>query len=95
MTGRRKRKDPRPICDCDAYNFPHKIGGKCKGRAFLEFYFYCDTSICNECNCYNEDVHCCDALYGKESIKEAECYREQLHYCPGGHLPLQFIEIEE
>ena len=91
---RLKRNDPRPICCCNAYKFPHKIGGKCTGKAFFEFYFYCDRSMCDQCNLYNDDrsPNTCDALDGIESIKESECYRERLHQFPSGALPLTFDE---
>lgn len=33
MTTRRKRRDERPVCQCDAYPFPHrKGGGRCDGN---------------------------------------------------------------
>ena len=81
------RKDPRPICDCSAYPFPHKIGGKCKGTAFAEFYFYFDREHCEQCNCMNGNE--CDVVTGRESINEAECYAERLHSFPAEHLPLE------
>lgn len=84
-----KRKDPRPICNCSAYPFPHKIGGKCKGIDFAEFFFYQggEREVCNQCNCLNGDK--CDVVEGLESINEAECYRERLKYNPSEHLPLE------
>lgn len=89
-----KYKDPRPICTCSAYSFPHKIGGKCTGKAFFEFYFYCDRELCEQCNCFNDDRSpmSCDVLDGTESIKEAECFIERLHQFPSEHLPLTLIE---
>ena len=93
-----KRKDPRPICRCEAYSFPHKIGGKCTGKAFLEFYFYCgNRELCEECNCFNDDRSpiSCDVIDGVESIREAECYRERLHQFPSENLPIQYEEEEE
>ena len=92
---RKKRKDPRPICDCDAYPFPHKIGGKCQGTAFVGFYFFHngDRSVCKQCNCYSDGN--CDVFDGRESILEGECYRERQHYHPSEHLPIKFIEENE
>ena len=90
---RRIRIDTRPICNCNAYKFPHKIGGKCKGITFATFYFYNVKQLCNECNCLNDEN--CDVVYGKESIKEGECYQYQEHYCESEHLPLTFKERED
>lgn len=89
---RLKRNDKRPICDCQAYPFPHKIGGKCKGTVFIEFYFYSQKQSCAECNCLNDDREpiSCDAASGTESIKEAECYRDAVHYHPGEHLQIKY-----
>ena len=91
-----KKKDPRPICYCKSYSFPHKIGGKCKGQTFAQFYFYNVREACSECNCLNDDRTpiSCDVVDGTESIKEAECYRERVHSYPSEKLPLQF-EFEE
>lgn len=91
---RLKRDDKRPICDCDAYSFPHKIGGKCRGDVFVGFYFHNKKQSCNECNCLNDDREpiSCDALSGSESIKEAECYRDAIHYSPGEHLQISWIK---
>lgn len=93
---RARRKDPRPICTCSAYKFPHKIGGKCTGRDFAEFHFYNDKSSCEFCNCFNNDrtPFSCDVVDGTESIKEAECYRERCHYNPSERLPLTFTYEE-
>ena len=87
---KRIRIDKRPICNCKAYKHPHKIGGKCKGQAFTEFYFYNVRVICNECNCMNDGR--CDVVDGLEEIKEAECYREHILYNENEHLPLDFKE---
>lgn len=91
---RKRKPDDRPICDCSAYKFPHKIGGKCTGDAFLEFYFYNIRQCCEQCNCFRDDQTpaTCDAMNGAESISEAECYIERVHYHPGEHLPINFIE---
>lgn len=89
---RLKRNDNRPVCNCNAYKFPHKIGGKCKGQVFAEFYFYKDRDLCDQCNCFND--HCepisCDVVTGTESIKEAECFIERVHSYPSERLPLEF-----
>lgn len=89
---RANRNDQRPICDCSAYNFPHKIGGKCTGKAFAEFHFYNDKSQCEFCNCCNDDrtPKTCDVVDGTESISEAECYRDAVKYNPKEHLTLSF-----
>lgn len=89
---RSKRNDQRPICDCNAYNFPHKIGGKCKGQAFTEFYLSNIKQSCNQCNCLNDDrtLITCDVVDGRESIKEVECYRDAVHYHPSEHLQIEW-----
>ncbi len=94
---RSKRNDQRPVCDCNAYSFPHKIGGKCKGQAFAEFYFYNQKDACSECNCLNDarEPISCDVINGTESIKEAECYRDAVHYHPSEHLQIQINWSEE
>lgn len=93
---RAQRNDKRPICNCHAYKFPHKIGGKCKGIVFATFYFYNDKGLCNQCNCLNDDCSpiSCDVVDGTEDIKHGECYRERLHSFPAEKLPLQ-LEFEE
>jgi len=63
--------DNRPICNCNAYKFPHRVGGKCKAHDFVLFNFQNKTH-CEFCNCLNDNS--CDVLDGVESIKEAECY---------------------
>lgn len=88
-----KRKDDRPICTCSAYNFPHKIGGRCDGSAFTEFYYYNNHSLCNSCNCNYSNM--CDVADGRESIKEAECYIEAIHTSPGEYLQLEIEEPQE
>jgi hypothetical protein len=69
-----RKYDPRPICTCSSYKFPHRVGGKCDGSAFAEFHFYNSKSCCGSCNC-NSGTHC-DVATGQESINEAECYAE-------------------
>lgn len=94
---RRIRNDQRPICNCHAYKFPHKIGGKCKGIVFATFYFNNDKDLCSQCNCFNDDRSpiSCDVVGGTESINEAECYRERVHQYPKEKLPLQLNFEEE
>ncbi len=91
------RNDKRPICDCDAYSFPHKIGGKCRGKTFTEFYLHNNREACNECNCLNDDRTpiSCDVVDGTESINESECYREALHHHPSEHLQIKWSEESE
>lgn len=92
-----KRNDLRPVCDCSAYNFPHKIGGKCSGSAFAEHHFYNDKSCCEFCNCLNDDrtPKSCDVVDGTESIHEGECYRDAVKHNPKEHLILSFNFEEE
>lgn len=90
-----KKRDPRPICYCSAYHFPHKIGGKCTGQVFVEFHFYNVRECCEQCNCFNDHDYSCDVATGLESIKHAECYMDRLHHYPSERLPLTFIEEEE
>lgn len=72
---------------CGAYDFPHKVGGKCKGEKFIEHYLYYNREFCDQCNCFNEGA--CDVLCGREDIKHAECFQERLHMYPGEHLPIE------
>lgn len=89
---KKKRKDLRPICDCSSYKFPHKIGGKCKGKTFAEFHFYNIKSECKFCNCLNDDRTpiSCDVIDGTESIFEGECYRDAAKHNPSEHLIMSF-----
>ena len=87
-----KAFDSRPICDCLAYSFPHRIGGRCRGNAFTEFHFQQVKSECEFCNCNAGDR--CDVSTGREPIGEAECYRAAWHCSPGEHLPIEFVEPE-
>lgn len=78
--------DSRPICTCDSYPFPHRVGGKCKGTAFIGAYKMWDGSLCKECNC-----HCrpqCDVLEGLEDKENGECWKEAVAVYEGGYLPL-------
>lgn len=89
---RLKRNDNRPICWCNVYKFPHKIGGKCKGQEFTQFYFNYQRQLCHECNCLNENS--CDVVDGRESIKHAECYIDRVHCNPSEKLPLTFHDLD-
>jgi len=89
-----KRKDDRPICKCSAYKFPHRIGGKCDGSSFTEYYNTYNRILCSSCNCSNNGSGC-DVVDGSESIKHAECYIEACHVSPAECLPLEFIPPEE
>ena len=86
-----KPMDNRPICNCKAYPFPHKVGGKCTGSDFLQFYFTHIKELCSSCNC-NASTEC-EAATGKESIKEAECFLEAHTEIPSYHLPLKIEDI--
>ena len=82
-------KDKRPICDCNARTYPHKIDDKkCGGRKYFQYVLIFEPSHCEYCNCFREEDVSCDALDGRESIKGAECYIDAIHYRPGEHLPL-------
>jgi len=81
--------DYRPICDCGAYHFPHKLGGgKCDGSAYAEYYSLHVGSSCEGCNCYQGG---CDVIAGKEKIKYGECYVEAYG---GGHVRLEPADHE-
>jgi len=71
-----KRVDRRPMCTCTAYDFPHRVGGRCQGVAFAENYFVYQGSACKTCN---SNQGTCEVANGQESIKEAECYQEAVH----------------
>lgn len=93
MVTRKWRFDKRPICDCNAYDFPHRIGGKCKGQDFTLYHFFYDKAECKYCNCNCETY--CDVAEGIENIKQAECHRAATLHSPGGHLPLHSTFLEE
>ena len=83
----KSKRDDRPICTCDAYGFPHRIGGKCDGSTFAEHYFNWITKECYQCNCnFNGQ---CEVVTGQESIIEGECYQEAWRSYPGEYLPLE------
>ncbi len=83
-----RKPDPRPICNCHKYTFPHKIGGRCWGEAFVEYYHLNVREECRFCNCNNDEE--CDVYLGKGPITKGECYVAALHYAPGEHLVLEF-----
>lgn len=89
-----KKRDPRPICYCNVYKFPHKADSKrCGGRTFMEFYLYNIRELCEQCNCFNEEESSCDAAEGRESLKEAECYIERVSQQPSEKLPITMEDI--
>lgn len=89
-------RDPRPICDCSAYSFPHKVGGgKCRATMYTEFYLYNIKEHCAQCNCFNESENSCDVAQGLESIKEGDCYQEALSQSPGEHLQISWEHENE
>ncbi len=79
--------DLRPICNCSAYWFPHKVGGKCDGSAFTRNYFFSSGDACDSCNCKGDDG--CEVVSGQESISEADCYEDFCRDSPSEHLPLE------
>ena len=79
--------DNRLICDCSSYTFPHRIGGKCDGSVFTEYYYLYEREYCDSCNCNVNGQ--CEITTGQESIKEAECYADAYHSYPGEHLTLK------
>lgn len=84
-----KRKDPRPICKCKAYRFPHKLGGgKCDGLAFTEYNFQFNREHCQYCNC-NSGTYC-EVSTGQENLKEGECYLDAVKNQQGETVTLQF-----
>ena len=87
-----RRKDLRPICKCTAYRFPHKIGGKCRGRTFTQFYYWNIKELCDGCNCDRDGVSC-DVSEGLESVKYAGCYVEFCHTQPSETLPIKLEDI--
>lgn len=77
FTSFKRRKDPRPICDCSSYPFPHKLGeGKCDGSDFAEEQYYHNPVGCTYCN-LNTKVGC-EVIEGIEDIKHGECYQEAM-----------------
>jgi len=88
-----KRQDPRPICTCSAYSFPHRVGGKCDGSTFTTFYFYNIRTECEECGCNNGET--CDVADGREIFYNAICWRDAYHYAPGEYLPFKIEEPED
>lgn len=84
-------RDPRPICNCKAYSFPHKCGGgKCTGKVFTEFYLHNIKEHCSQCNCFNDENNTCDVADERESLKHGECYQEALSQHSGEHLQISW-----
>lgn len=91
---RRLRGDMRPICNCGAYAFPHKLGGgRCDGSTFAEHYHLHQRNGCEFCNLNHNST--CDAITGQEHIKYGDCYTDALYNGPGYHVPLEYIPDEE
>ena len=67
----RKSRPGEVVCQCDAYEFPHRMtGGRCSGRHIAEGHFF--GSNCRDCNYL--DATCgyrsCQILDGAEAITQ-------------------------
>ncbi len=86
-----RENDPRPICRCPAYAFPHRVGGRCTGTTFAEFYFDNIQTWCKFCACNIAGE--CQVIEGNKSIKVGECYIHREQSYPGQNLPIKFEDI--
>lgn len=84
-------------CECNAYEFPHRIGGgTCTGDQWCASFRIIDSSLCNSCNCFGSE---CEAATGQDSFKNGDCYEEELRsqnfHDKYGNLPKSAEEIFE
>lgn len=64
-------------CNCDAYNFPHRIlGGKCTAINIVESGW--KTSACEHCNLRSRSG--CDVLRGVERTTECQILIDFLEF---------------
>jgi len=71
----RRRKSYEYTCICNAYNFPHRLGGgKCNGIGIVIKYLHSKT--CFTCPCYVSKT--CEVIEGSESIKQCRALEEFL-----------------
>lgn len=82
----RKPKKGEFVCDCKAYNFPHRFsGGRCNGMFVVEETWEQNfglTGECEHCNCINDTDHVpyCEVLSGGEPSRECPAWQEFVGY---------------
>lgn len=81
---KRKRRPGEVVCRCGAYRFPHRrLGGACKGRAFIADTFERELhGACRDCAYREAQEHDgyelrCQVLDGRD--KELQCPELQEH----------------
>ena len=78
MVVKRRRRFAQVTCWCQAYTFPHRIGGgKCSGAEWVASYREIIAEACLLCNEYTE--YGCVVADGRESYEECEGYHDCLH----------------
>lgn len=94
----KKRKRHQVTCECSAYDFPHRIGGgACTGSGWCGSYKEIDSSLCEDCNCFESGE--CQVETGQEKFKHGDCYETEFRSSwlkdKYGNLPKSQEEIFE
>jgi len=84
---KRKSRKGEYVCDCKAYQFPHRhSGGRCDGQEFVEEFWEGSwgSGVCSTCNSLEKEDYGmnCQVVSGTESPDNCRAYQE-------------FIEINE
>ena len=83
------RKRLQVTCLCEAYEFPHRIGGgRCSGSSWAESYMEVVGECCKRCSAWRGPAEC-DVADGAEAIKYCEGFQDHLHYQPILRLPVK------
>ena len=91
---KKRRRRPQVTCYCNAYAFPHRIGGgKCSGADWAAGYWEIDGSACTFCNENQGDS--CGVAEGRESYRECVGYQEYLHQGSTQRLPQAVEDVGE
>lgn len=97
---KRKRRANEIICICNAYDYPHRLGGgNCNGSEWCISFRSIDSYDCQQCNHNTNDE--CDITTGQEELNttDCECIVEELRtrYIEDeyGYLPLDVEDYYE
>lgn len=77
----RKPRKGETVCNCDAYDFPHRFfGGACIGEWIITETWEKNYGggICKSCNMYNGAQ--CDIYEGLEDVRKGECFMEFVEF---------------
>lgn len=75
---RRKRRKGEHVCDCQAYDFPHRFGGgACSGRAIVVKQWNKGgwNKTCVRCHARDATAASCQVLEGQESVDECPAWQ--------------------